>query len=477
VTTNRAESGARARELEAELVTCPPDERAELLVEAGEYWHAAGEDDRAIELYTEAIGLGGEEGGSARVSYAELLFDQGSEFEAQAMLESLRADAPEFPMPYLWAADLMVAREDLEQALRWYDLSVAHLPEQELADYRDSGESFDAEVVLTGRFSVRRDLELPIDELDDLVRSDEARTAEASAALARELEERAEREPEERAQLLLEAAEAWQQAGELDRAAELCTQVIEFGGEDAAFARVGLAAVWYDQDRDDDAARMLDTLREENPPYAKVFQAGAEVFADMGQLETALRWYDQAYATLLAQEAAGDFDDEEFAFEAEEILGGRLYIREELGLDSDELDEAAAALLDGDVDYFEAGHAGEVRVPIWPRDELPRAREKFPDIFDDIDDDKLVREYEMVCRVVSASGVPKISLVPLTAVALAEYAERTGGKPGDEDTHSACAEELAEQGHTVAWPPQRNEPCWCGSTLKYKKCCGRPDLA
>ncbi|GAA1568628.1 SEC-C domain-containing protein [Kribbella karoonensis] len=27
-------------------------------------------------------------------------------------------------------------------------------------------------------------------------------------------------------------------------------------------------------------------------------------------------------------------------------------------------------------------------------------------------------------------------------------------------------------GRRVAWPPSRNEPCWCGSAVKYKKCCG-----
>ena len=25
----------------------------------------------------------------------------------------------------------------------------------------------------------------------------------------------------------------------------------------------------------------------------------------------------------------------------------------------------------------------------------------------------------------------------------------------------------------VAWPPGRNDPCWCGSGTKYKRCCGR----
>jgi uncharacterized protein YchJ len=26
----------------------------------------------------------------------------------------------------------------------------------------------------------------------------------------------------------------------------------------------------------------------------------------------------------------------------------------------------------------------------------------------------------------------------------------------------------------VAWPPGRNERCWCGSGVKYKKCCAAP---
>jgi hypothetical protein len=29
-------------------------------------------------------------------------------------------------------------------------------------------------------------------------------------------------------------------------------------------------------------------------------------------------------------------------------------------------------------------------------------------------------------------------------------------------------------GRRVVWPPPRNNPCWCGSGAKYKKCCGGP---
>ncbi|MGO9505871.1 MAG: SEC-C metal-binding domain-containing protein, partial [Mycobacterium sp.] len=28
----------------------------------------------------------------------------------------------------------------------------------------------------------------------------------------------------------------------------------------------------------------------------------------------------------------------------------------------------------------------------------------------------------------------------------------------------------------ASWPPGRNQPCWCGSGRKYKKCCAAPSL-
>ncbi|GAA0972953.1 hypothetical protein GCM10009555_026980 [Acrocarpospora macrocephala] len=32
----------------------------------------------------------------------------------------------------------------------------------------------------------------------------------------------------------------------------------------------------------------------------------------------------------------------------------------------------------------------------------------------------------------------------------------------------------ADPAGDIAWPPGRNDPCWCGSGRKYKKCCGSP---
>lgn len=481
MTTNRGKTAERARELEEELASCSPEEHTGLLVQAGEMWHLAGDDERAVALYARALAAGGEAGATARVSYARLLFDRGDETEAHAMLEHLRVRPVDFAAPYAEAAYLMVDREELEQSLEWFDLALARLSERALADYRDAVEEpedggADIEGILEGRYFSRRELELPVDRFDELVRGEEARARGVAIARALELEDRAEEHPDQRGELLLEAADAWQQAGEHEQAAELCTEVIGLGGEDAAYARVGLAAIWFDQERDDDAHAMLEALLAERPPYAMVYQAGAELHAQLGDVDQALVWYDRAYAELMTQEQSGQLDDDDFAEDVQEILIGRLLVREELGLDPDDLDEAGAALLAGDVDYFDRPTPGEVRIPMWRRDELPRAREAFPELFDELDDDALLRDCEVICRAVSASGVPTVTLVPLTAGALAEFARRTGGKPGDDDTQRGCADELAGQGNLVAWPPPRNEPCWCGSDVKYKKCCGRPDL-
>jgi len=49
-----------------------------------------------------------------------------------------------------------------------------------------------------------------------------------------------------------------------------------------------------------------------------------------------------------------------------------------------------------------------------------------------------------------------------------------------EDPEEARAQYAAERfrvGEAIAWPPGRNDPCWCGSGRKYKKCCSTAPAA
>lgn len=148
----------KARLLEEELEDYP-DERDDLLLEVAHAWREAGNHDRAIELLTEAAELGGEEGATARVSLAEVLFDLDRGDEARAQLEALRREPLDSPEPFDLAADLMRKRGEFEEALMWFDLAVAQLDADEVT----------RSYITVGRRQVRRRLGLPPDDLDDAV--------------------------------------------------------------------------------------------------------------------------------------------------------------------------------------------------------------------------------------------------------------------------------------------------------------------
>ncbi len=52
-----------------------------------------------------------------------------------------------------------------------------------------------------------------------------------------------------------------------------------------------------------------------------------------------------------------------------------------------------------------------------------------------------------------------------------------GGRAGAQPPSGAGGRGVTGRGGTREWPPARNEPCWCGSGTKYKKCCGAPSAA
>jgi len=63
----------------------------------------------------------------------------------------------------------------------------------------------------------------------------------------------------------------------------------------------------------------------------------------------------------------------------------------------------------------------------------------------------------------------QLSISPLS---VDELTETEGEQAGTGEGRSHLAAEVARTGRAIAWPPARNETCWCGSGRKYKKCCG-----
>jgi hypothetical protein len=84
------------------------------------------------------------------------------------------------------------------------------------------------------------------------------------------------------------------------------------------------------------------------------------------------------------------------------------------------------------------------------------------------------REMERVLREAAEVQGASACVVPLDVAGLLEYAAREGKDPASRQTRTDYNEWLEGACRDIAWPPERNAACWCGSGRKYKKCCGAP---
>ncbi len=107
--------------------------------------------------------------------------------------------------------------------------------------------------------------------------------------------------------------------------------------------------------------------------------------------------------------------------------------------------------------------------------EWPAAVQRWPDLLDDLPPGHLDYSHAIEARVKRiarhAAGHP-MHVSPLTVADLDEQAAIEGPDAGSAEVRSALAAELLRRGEALNWPPGRNDPCWCGSGRKYKRCCG-----
>ncbi|MGI9000664.1 MAG: SEC-C metal-binding domain-containing protein [Pseudonocardia sp.] len=305
-------------------------------------------------------------------------------------------------------------------------------------------------------------------------------TSSTDQTRALDLEADAARYPDERGEILLEAAAAWERAGELDRARSVLTEVLALGGEDAGFARHGLAEICFDEGADADAWAQLRALEQAGPVAAGPAVLVAEMLERRGDYEAALGWFERALGPDTAALAAA-VEQREAPSMSDMPLYGRQRCRAKLGLPADDLDRVADLAEQRRRDFFDlldraarsqpAATSGPTRVSmlVWHRDELSRAAWRWPAVF--TKDNHAVLERELR-RLAADHNLATVPLILGTADGLGEYLDRTGADVTEESTRLAYAEQVRARGGTITWPPGRNEPCWCGSARKYKKCCG-----
>lgn len=110
----------------------------------------------------------------------------------------------------------------------------------------------------------------------------------------------------------------------------------------------------------------------------------------------------------------------------------------------------------------------------FPAAEWEAALARWPALADELppEHDRYLAAVEARLRALQprTSG-SRLALVELSVGEVEQRAGVAGLDPASAEARGVAAAEGARQGRGVLWPPGRNDPCWCRSGEKYKRCC------
>ncbi len=120
---------------------------------------------------------------------------------------------------------------------------------------------------------------------------------------------------------------------------------------------------------------------------------------------------------------------------------------------------------------------GRAVTAAWMSEEDDRiARERWPDWSAGVLEDGSFAEraamLERSLRARRADGDGPLLVVTIDVERYAAWCEHEGHQPADRASRRTFLDLERDAGAGRSWPPGRNEPCWCTSTSKYKRCCG-----
>jgi tetratricopeptide (TPR) repeat protein len=282
-------------------------------------------------------------------------------------------------------------------------------------------------------------------------------------------------DPDDTGYALLVAADILEQAGDLADALALATRAIAEQPDEDAYARSVRGGLLLRLGRSEEGMAELTALRpllETNPNATYL----VDELADSGHAELATQWLTEALDTILARTRNQQHESEDAQDEAAAMIYGltqrRHNLREEMGLPHDEYDNLADRLRAASDHALDALDDGPATLLFWPQVEFDALLVRWPTLIGSYPATWEEHRAQTERALVDASGLGGVDLgVVVGSVAgLAAFAEREGSDPTDEETQDEYADSLTGP-DLRAWPPGRNDACWCGSGAKYKKCC------
>ncbi|WP_047868155.1 SEC-C domain-containing protein [Nocardiopsis sp. RV163] len=298
--------------------------------------------------------------------------------------------------------------------------------------------------------------------------------------------------PDDTFEVLMDFAAELRRAGRADQARRLLEAVREHPStsEDGQYASVELADLLREgsdpRDRADAERITSELLR---PGRLGEGPAGllGEYMRELERWDEALRCFNIAARQLLAEPPEELAEDDDLYLSP---LVNRLLARMKLGLPHDDHDEVALGVAQRQA---EGALGPSYEEEDWPEGDGPdrevealysraafdgaRARGLLTEQAAEHGADAYYRAAERSLRERDREHPATPRSVVLHGVEeIVEFAERSGRDPADDDTVRTWADRgvAADDPRLRSWPPGRNEPCWCDSGRKYKKCCGSP---
>ena len=291
-----------------------------------------------------------------------------------------------------------------------------------------------------------------------------------------------------------ELAETYDRVGRVEDALRHADVLAEQGYACAPDPRCRRAEILTRHGRLEQAAAIWDAVAQDTPEDVWVYNNAGSEYGAIGEHETALDWLTRALELAVATG-----DPERLVDQLRHLRAASLTA---LSRDEDELQTiepvrpkappGKTAQLVDDVKQMSSDRrepTGLMRLNVaW----LPAGEYRdWPTMWPDLADSDLVldeehggsvphavycRRMEQRLRELRDSGAARLMITPLRAADFAQWAAEH--EPDGDDPAQLRARYAADLGRdpsrTIPWPPGRNEPCWCGSGRKYKKCCAAP---
>jgi tetratricopeptide (TPR) repeat protein len=253
-----------------------------------------------------------------------------------------------------------------------------------------------------------------------------------------------------------------EQTGQYDEAIEVLGQLQALTGEDQ---RWHVAWMHVLAGRRGDADAIWAALERDHPGDPTVPFLAGSAHAEAQEPAVAAERFGRALELALTSGADGET--------LRQIVGERTQALADGGLPAEAIDEAARLAL---ARAAAQGADTPVATPYFPAEEFLVALDAWPSFAEDWREDghaAYALELDRRMRAV-APGAPRHPVVAqLTVAQVRALAEANELDEGAAEVRARAAYDVAQEGGAIAWPPGRNEPCWCGSGKKYKKCCGR----